>query len=94
MSPRRKYYQNEYRRRNMAVLCNDLRVNGPLSRAQLASRNNLTKATVSAIIEELVTYGFIRETTLAKGQGAVTEVSLGVDGGHVGVNSDAHVFPP
>lgn len=53
--------QRNVRQRNTSVLLSDLWLNAPLSRAMLAQRNGLTKATVSSICDELTALNLIRE---------------------------------
>ncbi len=53
--------QKEARQQNTSVLLRDLWRHAPLSKAMLAQRNGLTKATVSAICGDLATLDLIRE---------------------------------
>lgn len=53
--------QKEARQQNVSLLLRDLWRHGPLSKAMLAQRNGLTKATVSAICGDLTALGLIRE---------------------------------
>ncbi len=53
--------QRNARQQNASALLYDLWRYAPLSRAMLAKRNNLTKATVSAICDELAALNLIRE---------------------------------
>ena len=54
------YTQQRYaRQQNTSLLLFDLWLNAPLSRAMLAQRNGLTKATVSAICDELAALNLI-----------------------------------
>lgn len=52
--------QRNTRQQNTSALLYDLWRNAPLSRAMLAQRNGLTKATVSAICDDLVALNLIR----------------------------------
>ncbi|MGC9334778.1 MAG: ROK family protein [Anaerolineae bacterium] len=52
--------QREARQQNTSVLLRDLWQNGPLSRAMLAERSGLTKATVSAICQDLIALGLLQ----------------------------------
>jgi predicted NBD/HSP70 family sugar kinase len=63
VNPRKTPYsqQRAARKQNASVLLFDLWRNAPLSRAMLAQRNNLTKATVSAICNELAALNLICE---------------------------------
>lgn len=53
--------QRHARRQNTSALLIDLWLNAPLSRAMLAQRNGLTKATVSAICDELAALNLIQD---------------------------------
>ncbi len=53
--------QRGTRQQNAAVLLHDLWRHAPLSKAMLAQRNGLTKATVSAICSDLWALGLIRD---------------------------------
>lgn len=53
--------QRNARQQNASALLYDLWRHGPLSRAMLAKRNDLTKATISAICDELAALNVIRE---------------------------------
>ncbi len=53
--------QRNARQQNTSALLVDLWLNAPLSRAMLAQRNGLTKATVSAICDELAALNLIRD---------------------------------
>jgi predicted NBD/HSP70 family sugar kinase len=55
-------HQKDARQQNAAALLRDLWRNAPLSKAMLAQRNNLTKATVSAICNNLVDLGLIQDS--------------------------------
>jgi predicted NBD/HSP70 family sugar kinase len=52
--------QKEARQQNKSLLLRDLWRHGPLSKAMLAQRNGLTKATVSSICSDLSAQGLIR----------------------------------
>lgn len=52
--------QKEARQQNTSVVLRDLWQHGPLSRAMLAERSGLAKATVSAVCRDLATLGLIR----------------------------------
>jgi predicted NBD/HSP70 family sugar kinase len=52
--------QKEARQQNTSVLLRDLWCHAPLSKAMLAQRNGLTKATVSSICSDLAALGLIR----------------------------------
>ena len=74
--------QKEARQQNMSLLLRDLWRHAPLSRAMLAQRNGLTKATVSAICSDLATQGLIRNA----GQ---DRTGLGRPGDLIELNSSA-----
>lgn len=85
------------RRGNLALLVRTLREHGALSRAQLAVRSGLSKATVSSLVTDLETRGLVHDAGIsAGGQGrpgqlvglrpdSVCGVGLDVHVGHVGV---------
>ncbi len=54
-------HQRNARQQNTSALLFDLWLHAPLSRAMLAQRNSLTKATVTAICDELAALNLIRE---------------------------------
>ncbi len=49
------------KRANTSLIANTLRTQGPLSKAQLSRITNLTKSTVSSIVNELIAQGIVRE---------------------------------
>lgn len=53
--------QKDARQQNTSVLLRDLWRHAPLSKAMLAQRNGLTKATISSICSDLAALGLIRE---------------------------------
>jgi predicted NBD/HSP70 family sugar kinase len=85
------------RRGNLALLVCTLREHGALSRAQLAVRSGLSKATVSSLVTDLEARGLVHDAGIsAGGQGrpgqlvdlrpdSVCGVGLDVHVGHVGV---------
>lgn len=85
------------RRGNLALLVRTLREHGALSRAQLAVRSGLSKATVSSLVTDLEARGLVHDAGIsAGGQGrpgqlvdlrpdSVCGVGLDVHVGHVGV---------
>jgi predicted NBD/HSP70 family sugar kinase len=85
------------RRGNLALLVRTLREHGALSRAQLAVRSGLSKATVSSLVTDLETRGLVHDAGVsAGGQGrpgqlvdlrpdSVCGIGLDVHVGHVGV---------
>ena len=54
-------HQKDARQKNASALLHDLWRHGPLSKAMLAQRNGLTKATVSAICGDLAALNLVRE---------------------------------
>ncbi|MBI5030362.1 MAG: ROK family transcriptional regulator [Chloroflexi bacterium] len=54
------------RRLNTAIILDCLRLNAPLSRADISSRTGLNRSTVSSIVNELVQGGLVRETEFQK----------------------------
>jgi predicted NBD/HSP70 family sugar kinase len=84
------------RRGNLALLVQTLREHGALSRAQLAVRSGLSKATVSSLVTDLELRGLVRPAGVsAGGQGrpgqlvelrsnSVCGVGLEINVGHVG----------
>lgn len=85
------------RRGNLALLVRTLREHGALSRAQLAVRSGLSKATVSSLVTDLETRGLVHDAGVsAGGQGrpgqlvdlrpdSVCGIGLDVHVDHVGV---------
>src|SRR5690242_13059603 len=57
------------RRLNIALVLNDLRSSQPSTRAKLAASTGLTRATVSSLIEQLLTLQLVRETGLEPSEG-------------------------
>ncbi len=54
------------RKHNTAVILDCLRLQAPLSRADLSGKTGLNRSTVSSIVNELVQTGLVRETDLRK----------------------------
>jgi predicted NBD/HSP70 family sugar kinase len=83
--------QNGLRRGNLALALRVLRAHGPLSRAQLAARCGLAKATVSSLVTDLALRGLVQDTGAAvPGQGRPGQlVGLRADGAH-GLGLDVH----
>ncbi|HEX2133080.1 MAG TPA: ROK family transcriptional regulator [Actinophytocola sp.] len=85
------------RRGNLALLVHTLREHGALSRAQLAVRSGLSKATVSSLVNDLELRGLVHSAGVsAGGQGrpgqlvdlrptSVCGIGLDIHVGHVGV---------
>ncbi|MFL6124924.1 ROK family protein [Actinophytocola sp.] len=96
MAQSRPADQAGLRRGNLALLVRTLREHGALSRAQLAVRSGLSKATVSSLVTDLEARGLVHDAGVsAGGQGrpgqlvdlrpdAVCGVGLDVHVGHAG----------
>lgn len=96
MGQTRPVDQAGLRRGNLALLVRTLREHGALSRAQLAVRSGLSKATVSSLVTDLELRGLVHDAGLsAGGQGrpgqlvdlrsdSVCGIGLDVHVGHVG----------
>ncbi len=54
------------RKHNTAVILDCLRLQAPLSRAEISSATGLNRSTVSSIVNELIQHGLVRETVLRK----------------------------
>lgn len=63
-----RYDRKDIRRLNAVSVLNQLKVHGALSRANIASRLGLTRATVSSIVAELIAASFVLETDFVEGQ--------------------------
>ncbi len=62
MYAKQKYDRGDIREMNTINVLDELRTNGPLSRARIASRLGLTRATVSNIVSPLLKSALINET--------------------------------
>lgn len=62
MSIKQRYDRSDIRRMNAVSVLNQLRIHGSLSRAQIAARLGLTRATVSNIATDLLQASLISET--------------------------------
>lgn len=67
MSPKQRYDRSDIRRLNAVSVLNQLRTHGALSRAQIAGRLGLTRATVSNIATDLLEASLISETEYDEG---------------------------
>jgi predicted NBD/HSP70 family sugar kinase len=78
--------QASVRRTNLARVLGEVRRPGPHSRAAIAARTGLTKATVSSLVAELIERGLVRETGRRQ-EGSVGRPGrlLELDGGAVAV---------
>jgi glucokinase-like ROK family protein len=54
---------------NLSIVFNQLWTNAPLSRAQLANLTGLNKTTISSLVHQLLTKGFVREAGLRLSRG-------------------------
>src|SRR5262249_3948221 len=54
---------------NERIVLGLLRQEGPISRAELARRSNLSRSTISSIIANLLTAGLVRETGIGDSNG-------------------------
>ena len=81
------------RRRNAATVLRSLRYDGPASRAELAGRTGLAKATVGAIVADLVVGGAVRSfEQVRSGDRGRPGLRLTVAGGRpVGIGFEANV---
>ena len=74
------------RRANRSLLLRTLHRDGPLSRADLAKVTGLTRATVSAVVRDLIDDGVVEELGLSTAGGVgkpATLVDVAADGRHV-----------
>ncbi|MDQ8182123.1 ROK family transcriptional regulator [Pelagicoccus sp. SDUM812005] len=62
-----KYDRGDIRRLNAVSALKQLRESGPLSRAQIADRLGLTRATVSAIVADLIAASLVSESEFEEG---------------------------
>ncbi|MFN2125372.1 MAG: MarR family transcriptional regulator, partial [Candidatus Promineifilaceae bacterium] len=46
---------------NLSLILHTLRTNAPLSRADLAARTGLNKASVTSMVRELIAHGWVKE---------------------------------
>jgi predicted NBD/HSP70 family sugar kinase len=67
MSNQQKYDRGDIRRLNAVSVLNQLRINGALSRANIASALGLTRATVSNIVADLIQGELLLETEYVEG---------------------------
>ena len=67
MNTKKAYDREDIRRMNAIAVLSLLQEKGTLSRAQIAAKLGLTRATVSSIINELLHSNLIRETNYIEG---------------------------
>ena len=65
---------------NRAVVLGHVRRHAPCSRADVAARTGLNKATVSSLVSELIEYGLLRETGLTENRVGRPATMLVLDG--------------
>ncbi|WP_405089425.1 ROK family transcriptional regulator [Micromonospora sp. NBC_01392] len=71
---------------NRAVVLRHVRRHAPCSRADVAARTGLNKATVSSLVSELIEHGLLRETGLTENRVGRPATMLVLDGArHVGL---------
>ena len=77
--------QDKVRIINRSIILNTLRLNAPISRAELASLTGLNRSTVSNIISALIDEGLVLETEQQNSKGGRPAISLSLrrDGGAV-----------
>jgi N-acetylglucosamine repressor len=61
---------------NERIVLNLIRQQGPISRAELARRSNLSRSTVSSIINTLITTNLVHETGMGDSQGGRRPIML------------------
>lgn len=61
---------------NERIVLNLIRQQGPISRAELARRSNLSRSTVSSIINTLITSNLVHETGMGDSQGGRRPIML------------------
>jgi predicted NBD/HSP70 family sugar kinase len=77
--------QHTVRRHNIGLVIGAIAAAAPISRAAVAARTGLTKATVSSLVETVITAGLVTETGQEQRSGRGrrgTELSLAPDGVH------------
>ncbi|MEM7790560.1 MAG: ROK family transcriptional regulator [Verrucomicrobiota bacterium] len=67
MSAKQRYDRRDIRRLNAVSVLNQLRANGPMSRAMIAGTLGLTRATISNIVKELLEVSIVSETEYNEG---------------------------
>lgn len=70
---------------NKSIILNKIRIDGPISRAQIAKETELTPPTVGTMVKELLAQGLIKESQLGASQGGrkPTMLVLHVQGFHI-----------
>ncbi len=83
---------NDIRRNNLEVVLRHLSAVGPDSRAGIAARAGLTRATVSRLVAELIELGVVRETGRAGGgRAGRPSTRLELDSGVVSIGTEVNV---
>lgn len=72
----------DVRATNLAVVLRDVRAHAPCSRADIAARTGLNKATVSSLVAELIDRRLVRETGITEHRIGRPATMLVLDGGH------------
>src|SRR6185437_11702068 len=72
----------DVRATNLAVVLRDVRAHAPCSRADIAARTGLNKATVSSLVGELIDRRLVRETGITEHRIGRPATMLVLDGGH------------
>jgi predicted NBD/HSP70 family sugar kinase len=75
---------SDVRRHHLSVVLDQLARHGPRSRATLAQETGLTKATVSALVVELINRGLVEELETRSGRMGRPATDVGLSSGTVG----------
>ncbi|MYL32149.1 ROK family protein [Pontibacillus yanchengensis] len=67
---------------NRSIILNMIREEGPISRAEIAKRTNLTPPTVSNLVKELIQTQFVIETNQGESKGGRKPTYLEINGDH------------
>jgi predicted NBD/HSP70 family sugar kinase len=81
------------RKKNSSLILNMLRLDGPLSRADLAKRIGLTRSSISRIVENLAAEKLVREVELSAGKKGRPGMLLELDsqgGSAIGIEIGVH----
>ncbi len=91
MAGKERYDRSDIRRLNAVSVLNVLRVNGAMSRAGIAGRLGLTRATVSSIVTDLIDNSLVTQTEHVKGAAGRPGLLVGLNpncGCMIGVEID------